>query len=452
MLRWLRPPDFVDEQERLAASVLHYSLLLLILFVILYELLLSMLGFFPLVLIQLVIAFILLHRRQLKWVLYILLAGFWLAITLIGVTYNGVLNGIMILYCLLILLAAIFFQPRAVLVWSAFVSTTVVLLGLGQTARVIPLNEVRFSVGARVFYLLMVFNMGGIFLALASQVVRRSIQIARENEVTVRERNQQLEREIHERQQVEARERELLIDQARSKLQADFFNTLSHDLKTPLATIKTSLYLLRRERGEEQRAKRIEHISKQVDLIDRYVQEMLTLTRLEAAPPTSMDEIALPELIEKVLANLQPRIEEKALTLAVNAAPSLPAVVGDSDQLHRMLLNLLENAVNYTPAQQSISVTMQPSDQAVQLTIRDSGIGIQPDELPRIFEPFYRTEGAREFERRGTGLGLAIVKKIADVHGILIDVQSRLGNGTTFTLLLPTMQGSAGGGSASPLR
>jgi signal transduction histidine kinase len=444
MLRWLHTPDFADEQEHLAASVLHYSLLLLILFVILYELFLSMLGFFPLVLVQLVIALVLLHRRRLRWVMYILMGGVWLGITLIGVTYNGVLNGIMILYCVLIILAAIFFQPRTVLAWSALASATVALLGLGQSTGVIPFSNVPVSVGARVFYLLMVFNMGGIFLASASQVVRRSIQQAQENEAALRERNRQLEEEIHERQQAEARERELLIDQARSKLRVDFFNTLSHDLKTPLAAIMTSLYLLQRDATEEQRAKRIGHISKQVDLIDRYVQEMLTLTRLEAAPPTSMDEVALPELVEQVLASLQPRVEEKALTLAVSAAPSLPAVVGDRDQLRRLLLNLLENAINYTPAQQSISVTMQPSDQAVQLTIRDSGIGIEPDELPYIFEPFYRTESAREVEQRGTGLGLAIVKKIADVHGIMIDVQSRVGDGTIFMLWLPTTLGSRG--------
>ncbi|MFQ3659900.1 MAG: HAMP domain-containing sensor histidine kinase, partial [Anaerolineae bacterium] len=401
-------------------------------------------GFFPLVLVQLVIALVLLHRRRLRWVMYILMGGVWLAITLIGVTFNGVLNGIMILYCVLIILAAIFFQPRTVLIWSVLVSATVVLLGLGQSTGVIPLNDVPISVGARVFYLLMVFNMGGIFLASASQVVRRSIERARVDEAALRERNQQLEHEIHERQQVEARERELMLAQARSKLQADFFNTLSHDLKTPLATIMTSLYLLQRERSEEQRARRIEHISKQVDLIDRYVQEMLMLTRLEAAPPTSMGEVALPELVEQVLTSLQPRVEEKALTLAVSAAPNLPTVVGDRDQLHRLLLNLLENAINYTPAHQSISVTMQPSDQAVQLTIRDSGIGIEPDELPHIFEPFYRTESARAVERRGTGLGLAIVKKIADVHGILIDVQSRVGDGTIFMLRLPAALGSGG--------
>lgn len=438
MLRWLRPPDFVDEQERLAARVLHYSLLLLILFIILYELLLSTLGFFPLVFAQLVLAFVLLHRRQLRWVMYVLLGGLWLAITLVGVTFNGVLNGIMIVYFILIIFAAIFFQPRAVLAWSAFVCLTVVLLALGQNAGAIPLNSLPISVDARVFYLLMVFSMGGIFLALASQVVRRSIQRARENESALRERNQQLEHEMHERQQAEARERDLMMAQARSELQADFFNTLSHDLKTPLATIITSLHLLRRDLTEEQRAKRIDHISKQVDLIDRYVQEMLMLTRLDASPEWSMNKLNLLELVQQALESLQPQIEEKSLSVSLVAEPDLPLVVGSRDQLERLLLNLLENAVKYTPAQQSITVTMQPSEQGVQLTISDSGIGIQTDEMPRIFEPFYRTAGARAVERRGTGLGLAIVKKIADVHGITIDVQSRVNEGTTFTLRVPT--------------
>lgn len=437
MLGWLRPPSFADEYECFAAHVLHYSLLLLILFLILCELFFSALGFFPLVFIQLVVAFVLLRRRRLRWVMYTLLAGLWLTITLVGVTFNGVLNGIMIVYVVLVIFAAIFFQPPAVLLWSAFVSGTVMLLALGQNAGLIPLNRVPISVEARVFYLLMVFCTSGIFLALASQVVRHSIQRARADEAALRERNQQLEREIHERQQAEARERELLTAKTRSDLQADFFSTLSHDLKTPLATIMTGLYLLKRAQTEDQRERRIQQISEQVTLIDRYVQEMLMLTQMEAHVPLKTGPVDLADLVYCAVGILEPRAEAKGLTLHVNAAPNLPLIVGNDDQLLRLVLNLLENAINYTPANKEIYVDIQPTEQGVQLTIRDSGIGIHPDELPHIFEPFYRTTQARAVERRGTGLGLAIVKKIADAHCIQIDVQSSVDVGTTFKLLLP---------------
>lgn len=440
MLRWLRPPDFTDEHERLVAQVLHYLLLLLALYVFLYELFISTQGFFLFVVSVFGIAFVLLHRRQLKLATYILMGGSWLIITLVGLTFNGVLNGVMIVYLILIVLAATFYRPIFVLLWSAVVSGTVAALALGQNAGIVPLNTTPVSIDARVFYLVMVFTMGGIFFALASHVVRRSIQTARETEAALRERNQQLEQEIRERQQLKAREHELMMAKARSELQADILHTLSHDLKTPLATIITGLHLLKHAHTDDQREKRIKQISDQVELVDRYVQEMLMLTQIEAMPTWSMTRISLPVLVQQAWESLQPQVEEKSLSVSLTVTPDLPLVVGNRDQLYRLLLNLFENAVKYTPSRQSITIAMQPTEDCVQMTIRDSGIGISPDELPHIFEPFYRTSKARAVERRGTGLGLAIVRKIADLHGIQINVESRVDVGTTFTLWWPALQ------------
>ncbi len=434
---WLHPPNFSDSYEQFAGRILHYSLLMLFAAVIVFEIVISARGAFPYLITLFGASFLLLRLRQVKLSINILMFSLWFTFTLVGVYLNGVFNSIMLSYLILIMLAALLFKPRWVLLWSAFSAFTVVIIGLGQAAQVLPTLNEPPTIEARVFYLVVVFMTMGIFLTFASQVVLRSIQTAQASEATLRERNQQLEQEIHERQQAEARERELLITQARGNLQADFFNTLSHDLKTPLATINTSLYLLKHAKTEEQREKRIQQISSQVSLVDRYVQEMLMLTRIESSSPPSMTKLSLSSLVHEVLEALQPQIEEKKLAVSFTVDGSAKLIIGNRDQLHRLLLNLIENAIKYTPPQREIKVDLCAVEDAMQLTIRDHGIGIEPKEVPHIFEPFYRTAEARATEKRGTGLGLAIVKKIADSHGIQIDVQSRANEGTTFTLLLP---------------
>lgn len=435
--RWLRPPNFSDEYEQFAGGVLHYTLLMLFAAVIVFEVVISARGAFPYFIALFGASFALLRLKQLKLSISILMFSLWFTFTLVGVYLNGVFNSSMLGYFILIILAALLFKPQSVLLWSAFSAFTVLVIGLGQAAQVLPTLNEPTTIEARVFYLVMVFISGGIFLGFASQVVRRSIQAAQASETTVRERNQQLEQEISDRQQVEARERALLLNKARSDLQSDFFYTLSHDLKTPLATINTSLYLLKHAKTDAQREKRIQQISSQVNLVDRYVQEMLMLTRLESSRPPSLSKLLLSSLVYHVLEALQPQIEEKMLSMSFTVGDGEKLILGSQEQLHRLLLNLLENAIKYTPPQREISIDVQPVAQGMQLTIRDHGIGIQHDEMPHIFEPFYRTAEARATEQRGTGLGLAIVKKIADSHGIQIDVQSRTNEGTTFTLLFP---------------
>ena len=243
--------------------------------------------------------------------------------------------------------------------------------------------------------------------------------------------------DLTEKHQAEQRERELALARERNAFLTEFFSTLSHDLKTPLTVMTTGLYLLEHAQNEQQRAEKIQSINEQIALMDRFIQDMLTISRLEHLPTFSFTILNLNALIEEVVTSLRPRIERKQLTCQFTGQHDLPAIRGDHEQLRRMLMNLIENAVNYTPVRGQVMVKAYAVDGRVALEVMDSGIGIQPEAVPHIFERFFRAPDAAEFESRGTGLGLAIVKKIAEAHTATIEIHSQPGEGTTFCIQFP---------------
>ena len=209
----------------------------------------------------------------------------------------------------------------------------------------------------------------------------------------------------------EQRKRELASAHEKNAFLTDFFSTLSHDLKTPLAVMTTSLYLLKRAETAPKREERITRISDQIDLMDKYIQDMLTISRLEHLPTLNFQELALNPLVEQVVDRLRPRIEGKQIAFQFNGQTNLPAIHGDQEQLQRMLMNLIENAVNYTPVSGRVSVTTRTQNDHVMLEVADSGIGIEPEAVPHIFERFFRAANATKFERSGTGSGLVDCQK-----------------------------------------
>jgi signal transduction histidine kinase len=246
--------------------------------------------------------------------------------------------------------------------------------------------------------------------------------------------------DLTEKIQAEARARELALAQERSAFLDEFFTTLSHDLKTPLAIINTSLYLLERAETPDARAARIARIHEQVALVNKYIADLLLFSRLERLQPPEFYPVDFNALIDEVVELLRPRIEAKRISLTWTAQPGLPTVQGDRDQLVRLLINLIENAIIYTPEAGSVTVrlTFEPNMASLLLEVADTGIGIEPEALPRIFERFYRTDRAKAASGGGTGLGLAIVKRIVEAHGGTIAVDSAPGLGTRFSVLLAT--------------
>lgn len=244
--------------------------------------------------------------------------------------------------------------------------------------------------------------------------------------------------DVTEKYLADRRERELALTREKNAFLTEFFSTMSHDLKTPLTTMNTSLYLLKRAQTAAQREERMLNISEQVTLMDRYLQDMLAISRLEYLPGLDLQALNLNSLTEEVVDSLRPRLESKQHAFQFSGQPDLQAVQGDEEQLRRLLTNLIENAINYTPDGGHVDVKTYMHDGRVALEVKDSGIGIEPEAMPRIFERFFRAANAKATERSGTGLGLAIVKKIVETHAATIEVSSQPGEGTTFNIHFAT--------------
>ncbi len=249
--------------------------------------------------------------------------------------------------------------------------------------------------------------------------------------------------DLTERHRATQRERDLAIANEKNAFFTDFFSTVSHDLKTPLTVLNTSLTLLERSPDAAYRTQKLAQLRQQVYILNTYIQDMLTISRLEYLPTLRKVALHVPLLVEEVVTMLRPRTDEKNIRVTATMSADLPAIVADEDQIRRALVNLVENAINYTPVTGAVHVVTHPVGAQVMIEVTDTGIGISTDDLPRIFDRFYRSSDARLFESRGTGLGLAIVKKIIDSHNGSIEVESEKGHGTTFRVSLPT------GGSAT---
>jgi two-component system phosphate regulon sensor histidine kinase PhoR len=137
------------------------------------------------------------------------------------------------------------------------------------------------------------------------------------------------------------------------------------------------------------------------------------------------------------LASVETYAKEKTITVISNVDPSVGQIVGDEFSINEMLMNLIFNAVKYTPDNKNVQLEAKVQDDYVQIDISDTGIGIPAEELPNIFDEFFRASNAKKKEKEGTGLGLSIVKQIVERHDGKISVQSQEGQGTTFTVTLP---------------
>jgi len=154
------------------------------------------------------------------------------------------------------------------------------------------------------------------------------------------------------------------------------------------------------------------------------------------APALDREPVDLAAAARRAAELLSPAAREKRVTIEIDASP-VPLLLGDADGLERLLLNLLDNAIKYNRSDGKVVVQLSRTDGEALLEVADTGIGIPPESIPRIFERFYRVDKGRAREEGGTGLGLAIVKHVAQAHGGQVEVESRLGQGSTFRVRLP---------------
>lgn len=224
-------------------------------------------------------------------------------------------------------------------------------------------------------------------------------------------------------------------------MRKDFVANVSHELKTPLAAIRGFAETLRDGALEEPATARrfTERIVSQCRRLQELLDDLLTLSRLEGvAPALEREPVALGAVVHRAVELISAVAREKQVQIAIETGEDpLPPVLGDPDGLERLVLNLLDNAIKYNRPDGRITLRLSRSDGEAVLEVIDTGIGIPPESIPRLFERFYRVDKGRAREEGGTGLGLAIVKHVAQTHGGQVEVESRIGQGSTFRVRLP---------------
>jgi two-component system phosphate regulon sensor histidine kinase PhoR len=237
-------------------------------------------------------------------------------------------------------------------------------------------------------------------------------------------------------------------ERALERMRADFVANASHELRTPLASLIGFIDTLRGPAADDPpaQARFLQIMADQAKRMNRLIDDLLSLSRIELIehqPPNG--RVALPDLVRWVAAAFEPQVTARRQDLQVTVAAELPPVPGDEDQLAQVLHNLLENAVKYGRDGGTLRLTASvvppggrwPARPGVTLAVSDDGQGIAPEHLPRLTERFYRVDRGRSRAVGGTGLGLAIVKHIVNRHRGQLAIESREGEGSTFTVWLP---------------
>ncbi|MCL6477391.1 MAG: cell wall metabolism sensor histidine kinase WalK [Peptococcaceae bacterium] len=232
------------------------------------------------------------------------------------------------------------------------------------------------------------------------------------------------------------------------EMRSEFVANISHELRTPLTSIRGFLETLLDGAQEDPAATShfLGIMSKETDRLTKLVDELLNLSKIEGRRVIHRwQQVRLNDNINLVATMFLPQVREKNLELITGAPPDLPAVYGDPDMLTQVLINLVDNAVKYTPAGGRISIQAIDEGTDVRVVVKDTGVGIPPESLPRVFERFYRVDKARSRELGGIGVGLAIVKHIIRAHGGKTFAESKVGEGSVFSFTLPVDRGNPAG-------
>src|SRR6185295_6397801 len=220
----------------------------------------------------------------------------------------------------------------------------------------------------------------------------------------------------------------------------DFLADVSHELRTPIAAMPTFNELLREgaDADPDARVEFLESSRQQLERLDWLAQNLLELSKLDSGLVLlDLRPDDLRACVESAVEQAEAVAARRGIGLALDLPPSPVRIRHDPQRIGQVVTNLVGNALKFTPRGGSVTVELEPDPEGARIVVRDTGVGIDASELPRIFDRFYRGTMANEARGSGSGLGLAIVKSIVDLHAGRIAVDSRLGSGTTFTLILP---------------
>jgi two-component system phosphate regulon sensor histidine kinase PhoR len=232
------------------------------------------------------------------------------------------------------------------------------------------------------------------------------------------------------------------------QMRVDFIANASHELRTPLASVTGFIETLKGPARDdvEARDKFLDIMAVEAERMRRLIEDLLSLTRIELnehVPPRG--EVSVEDVVRQATAALTPLAKADGITIVVDVTEPLPPVTGERDELVQLFQNLIHNAIKYGRENGEVRVTLRQGaatgrrspETSIMASVKDDGEGIPPEAIPRLTERFYRVDVKRSRERGGTGLGLAIVKHIVNRHNGRMQIESRPGEGSTFTIILP---------------
>jgi two-component system phosphate regulon sensor histidine kinase PhoR len=246
---------------------------------------------------------------------------------------------------------------------------------------------------------------------------------------------------------------DLTVVKRSEQLRADFIANASHELRTPLAAVTGFIETLRghAKTDEVAREQFLDIMAVEADRMRRLIDDLLSLSRIEMNEHVKPEgHVDLEGVVRQAVAALRPLAAQDTVTVALEPEPGLPQAIGDPDELAQLFQNLVHNAIKYGREGGRVWVRLgRAGTDQVFAAVHDNGEGIAPSVIPRLTERFYRVDVKRSRERGGTGLGLAIVKHIVSRHQGRLSIESRLGEGSTFTVFLPAAPAES---AAKPLR
>jgi two-component system, OmpR family, sensor kinase len=220
--------------------------------------------------------------------------------------------------------------------------------------------------------------------------------------------------------------------------QQAFVADAAHELRSPLASLRLRLELAQSRQPQSNVADLdVPQMRRDVERLQRITDHLLALAALDEGEQLPRTPLDLAPLLYELADDLSPQAQRAGLSVQIDVPPHLPPVQANADQMRIVVRNLLDNAVKYTPTGGRITLSACSDKGSLHVAVSDTGVGIPEDALPHIFERFYRADKARSRQHGGAGLGLALVRSIVESHGGDVRVESRLGNGTMFTIHLP---------------
>ncbi len=362
---------------------------------------------------------------------------------------GGIENPFICYFVFHIVLASILLSRRATYLQAALAMSLLVAMAVSQAVGILPHYHL-VGLGEQERYRLPVYVFGVLFAVgtMLSFVAFMATSITarlREREAQIVQLSTSLRERAADLQEAYGSLRRL------EKEKSEYMLRVAHDIRSPLATVERMLAVISEGRTGQicgRTHQMLDRSRRRVRQLLDVARDLLALSRArEAHHRLQPQRVELSTVLASVHGDLLQRAQSASVNLTIRTDPALPQVSGDSDSLGELLDNLISNAIKYTPPGGDVRVELRQEGGQIGIRISDSGIGIPVEERDLIFDDFYRASNAQKTGKEGTGLGLSIVRAIVEAHRGMVDVQSEVGSGSTFRVLLPT---ASSGEEATP--